>query len=411
MTRYQMAGRWQQLGIGVALKKRLHGFIPFGTEDRTGAVKQSPARRQERPKRFEQLRLNLTQLGAVVGSTQPTHVRVSAHDARSGAWGIQQDGIKALTIPPTGGLGRVCGANFCANLCLNTQTLQVLTNPLAAAGIYIEGQHPGLGVTSQQVSGLATRGSTSVQDTPGLGGITALQQQRRGHLGCSILHRNVALGKAGQLGHRHSLCQLQACGPNRFGGQAQGQQLRLVFGHAVVAWIDAQAHGRGLLCHAQQALPLTRVFGLQALDPPQGVIPKGLWVGVGQGHQVFTFTHEAPQTGIDETALGVRRSLLARGFNRLVDQGVYRVRRRSVLPAQGQGGTQQSVGSRWWGFAGQLFAQRHRASQLPHDLKSQRLHTGAQFGGHSFDFRRQRTPCSHTLHHRCGRLQQLPQGC
>ena len=39
------------------------------------------------------------------------------------------------------------------------------------------------------------------------------------------------------------------------------------------------------------------------------------------------------------------------------------------------------------------------------------LNAGAQFGGHSFDFRRQRTPCSHTLHHRCGRLQQLPQGC
>jgi hypothetical protein len=66
------------------------------------------------------------------------------------------------------------------------------------------------GPAFQQVRRLASWCGAGIQHAQGLREIQPLQQQWRGQLRRSILHRNHPLGKSRQLGHRQGLLQDQA---------------------------------------------------------------------------------------------------------------------------------------------------------------------------------------------------------
>ena len=211
--------------------------------------------------------------------------------------------------------------------------------------------------------------------------------------------------------HWHRLVQLHAAGAHRLARTQTGaMQLFLVVRHAGALRVHAQGHGGRLLGARQQVLPVLRVVALQALDPPQRMVPERLRVGIGLRHQGCALTQEASQAGVDEPGLCLGLTLAARGLHRLADQGVTRVRRLGFIPAQGQGAAQQGI-HRGRRFAvGQQRTQGPCTSQLPHDLKTQGLYARAQGRRHRIQLRRERFARPHRLHSGSGVLKQLPQG-
>ncbi len=78
LTGYQMPRRGLQLGISVALKKRLNAHIALGLEHGACAIKQATPRYQQRPKGLQDLLLESSQLLTVLRAAQPAHVRVAS---------------------------------------------------------------------------------------------------------------------------------------------------------------------------------------------------------------------------------------------------------------------------------------------------------------------------------------------
>ena len=153
----------------------------------------APARRQQRPQRVEQLRLDGSELGHVAGAAQPAHVGVATHDARGGAGGVEHYGVKGLA-GAVRGKPVVWAARIGAqHLGVQVQALQGVGDARAARGIHVECRE-GDGLlragTFQQVGGFATRGSAGIEHAQRPPGWPrqALQQQGRGALGRQVLH-------------------------------------------------------------------------------------------------------------------------------------------------------------------------------------------------------------------------------
>jgi hypothetical protein len=70
-----------QSAIGVVFNKRFDLQLAFLPKYRAGDEEHPPAQLQQGPKRFEQVFLNGGELWYVTGSAQPTHVRMTPHDA------------------------------------------------------------------------------------------------------------------------------------------------------------------------------------------------------------------------------------------------------------------------------------------------------------------------------------------
>lgn len=91
-----MSRRGQKRGIFVALKERCHAFLPLRFKYRADAIEQAPAHGQQRPSRAQELRLQTRQLPHIGFAPQPTHIRVTAHNARGRTGRIQQYRIELL---------------------------------------------------------------------------------------------------------------------------------------------------------------------------------------------------------------------------------------------------------------------------------------------------------------------------
>jgi hypothetical protein len=123
---------------------------------------------------------------------------------------------------------------------------------------------------------------------------------------------------------------------------------------------------------------MRRVVFAHLVYPPLRVVPDGLRIFFGQRHQRVLLAQEAAQAAVDETGL-VPRGLAAFGrFNGLIDQGVRRVRRVHLRPAQCQHHTKQRIGfGRRWAL-GQLLAQGFGAAEPAQCVKAERLNAGPQ---------------------------------
>ena len=189
----EMAGRGQPVGLGLARNEGLHLLIALGAKHRTGAIQQAPARRQQRPQRVEQLRLDGSELGHVAGAAQPAHVGVATHNARGGAGGVEHDGVKGLAGAVRGKPVLWAARIGAQHLGVQVQALQGVGDARAARGIHVECRE-GDGLlragTFQQVGGFATRGSAGIEHAQRPPGWPrqALQQQGRGALGRQVLH-------------------------------------------------------------------------------------------------------------------------------------------------------------------------------------------------------------------------------
>jgi hypothetical protein len=95
------------------------------------------------------------------------------------------------------------------------------------------------------------------------------------------------------------------------------------------------------------------VIHLQTLYPPAWVIPLRLRVSVCAQDQRLTLTHETSQACVDKPALGLCGALLAGSLDRLIDQGMNRVRRIGIGPTQSQGTAEQGIDSGGRCFSGQ----------------------------------------------------------
>jgi hypothetical protein len=73
------------------------------------AYSSRPPGLEQRPQRVQQFGLHAGQRVHVVGTAQPAHVGVAAHDAAGGAGGVEQDGVEGPAVPPGAGLARVAG--------------------------------------------------------------------------------------------------------------------------------------------------------------------------------------------------------------------------------------------------------------------------------------------------------------
>ena len=73
------------------------------------------------------------------------------------------------------------------------------------------------------------------------------------------------------------------------------------------------------------------------------MVPLRLDIPLSLCHQGITLTQETAQTGIDEARLSLRLALFACCLHRLADQGVWRIGRLRLIPAQRKGCTQQRI--------------------------------------------------------------------
>ena len=132
----------------------------------------------------------------------------------------------------------------------------------------------------QQMAGLAARGGAGVQYPRLRAQDQAIQQQGSGALSRRVLHRKPSLRIAGHAANRHRPLQVHGCWRNGVRGHA-GQRQRICKSRQTgLAQVHPQGE-RGLdIRGLQNGLPTLRLLGLQALDPPHGVVPLRLRQGI-----------------------------------------------------------------------------------------------------------------------------------
>ena len=420
VLRYQMARRRQQTCISVVRKERLNLHIPFGLEDRAGAVQQTAAGLDEGPQGGQQRRLDDGQLRDVAVTPQPAHIRVPPHNTRGRAGSVQQDCIKRLAAavlrPPGLRLTGIGCQHHDLLRRLQLQPREVLVDTLAPGRIDVQRRHmQTLGCQFQQVCGLATWRGTGVQHPQRTGQVQPLQQQRCGQLGTRILHRDFASIKPRYVVHRPRPLQQQPAvahrerqNPQRF----QAFEIVVPFG---LAQIHPQRHGGLRVVGLQDVAPAFGVVVPQALDPPAGVVPGGHRLTVDRIQHGLALAQKTAQTGIDEAGLRAGGGLAFGGFHGLVHQRECIVRgcpllHLVTLPAQGQRRAQQAVHLGRWRALGQFAAQRLGFAQAAQHMENQRLHTWAQGRLYRLQRRGGRLPCAYGGQHGGRGLELSPQG-
>src|SRR5690349_2324026 len=84
----------QLLGVRLANEKSIDLSAVLLREYRTGRIQQLAARFQQGPQGVENRRLRLGEAPDITLAAQPLDVRMTAHDAGSGAGHVGQDGVK-----------------------------------------------------------------------------------------------------------------------------------------------------------------------------------------------------------------------------------------------------------------------------------------------------------------------------
>ncbi len=85
------------MGLGLGARRRpAPARSPSARKHRTSAIQQSAARRQQRPQRVEQLRLDWQRAGPTSLGGAASARRAAVHNARGGAGGVEHDGVKGL---------------------------------------------------------------------------------------------------------------------------------------------------------------------------------------------------------------------------------------------------------------------------------------------------------------------------
>ena len=260
--------------------------------------------------------------------------------------------------------------------------------------------------------GFATGGGAGVQHSKWssrVGGSRAVQQQRCCQLSRSILYRDHAIRKAGDVLHRPGFFQRYAeyaycCGPD----SRCGQLTQIVITRRPQA-IHPQRHGSLGEIGLQDGLPLSGIVLFQPRNPPGRVVPPSQRVGICRRDQVHLFTQKTSQAGVDEVCLGLGCLVSLSGLNGLVHQGEGLVGCIRITPRQRQGRAQQRIRCGRWRATSQVLAQRLRPPERTKHLKRQRLYTGAQGRRHFVERGGRRLACAH-CEQNCGRgLKLLPQ--
>src|SRR5690554_6418640 len=125
---------WQLPGTAVALQK---GFDDSGVllgQHRTGGIDQNAAYLEGLPQGIQQLALQGSQRGYVLGLAGQLDVRMTADHPGGGAGRVQQYALERSAIPPAGQLPPI-GRLECS---LQLQTLQILAHPLQSARLQID---------------------------------------------------------------------------------------------------------------------------------------------------------------------------------------------------------------------------------------------------------------------------------
>ena len=206
-------------------------------------------------------------------------------------------------------------------------------------------------------------------------------QQGRGQLRRSILHRHLPLGKARQGRYRHGALQhdrLWRQRPDKARGYPGCGEPLDIGACCAMPCIDAQGHRRVFVVGHQHGLPLPGPIGFCAVDPPGRMIEPALWVAQHGLHDGISFADEAPQDRIDEAGTG--RRAFARSADRLVHHRMFGIDRRSARPEQGQRADQQAVDFGRRGLRCQKHSGRACAAQAAQHMKAQALGGRAQFG-------------------------------
>jgi hypothetical protein len=400
-----MAGRGQPDRIGLARAERRDALVPFLRKYRTGAEQQAPAGGQQRPERVQQAILLRRQISQVGSAPQPAHVGVAAHDARSAARRIQQDGVVRRAVPPIGRSARVGHADVGGE----PQPIQVLADAAAALGAHVQRRDARRGAELQQVCGLAAGRSAGVQHAR-RGNVQPIQQQRRGALRRGGLDRNIAFGMPRQCLYRQRLRQPYRAGAERPRPNALARQPLAIRRGRQPARVHAHIHRRGRLVGVQDRLPPVGISALQLSHPPGRMVPARHRFVLDSLQQCGAFAQKAAQAGVDETRLPPQRRRALGGFHRLVDQREFGVGRRARTRGQRQRGLQQRGHCRGGRATRQPRRQCRRGPQLAQHVERQRLRARALGVRDALQQRRGRATLGDALHHTRSGLQQAPQG-
>ncbi len=188
-----------------AASKRRDRLLAFFGFQRTGAVDQRAARLEQRDGLLQQPLLQRRQRGDVGLLTQPGHVGVTADGAGRGAGRIDQDAVKAFGQRPAHS-----AASAHHSLGLQRQPRQIVAQPRHARRRAVDRGDARAGL--RQLRGLAAGRGAEIGD--GLAGDVAEQPRRQ--RGGGVLHPPLALGEAGQHGHRALQQRAHGAGRQRF---------------------------------------------------------------------------------------------------------------------------------------------------------------------------------------------------
>ena len=229
--------------------------------------------------------------------------------------------------------------------------------------------------------GFAARGGAGVQQTVPHRERVLLLHGVGSQLGRAVLHRAPAVGKARQCLDANGILQTHAVIAPRLPGQAGLSQQGQIALHIGAPAIDTQHHGCRPVGGLQHRLPVLRILGLQAANPPQGVVPARLIVLQRLRQQGLTLAQIAAQAGVQQAS---GKAGIALGFGRLdhlAHQGVGRIRgllRAIARLQQRQGGVQQRTHRGRGRARHQEALQRTCGSPLAHDMKGQGLGARSQ---------------------------------
>lgn len=158
-------------------------------KDRTGCVKEFPARFHHRPQGLKDTRLSSGKADDIFRAAQPFGIRIAPRHTAGGARHIRQHRVEGDAVPPFPRLGAVGRLDPC----LEAEAFQVAGHPPAAGGLQVEGEEVQVG-PFQQVGRLAPRGGTGIEN-PATG---RRVEQLGGPLRPQILDRNHTGGEIRQ---------------------------------------------------------------------------------------------------------------------------------------------------------------------------------------------------------------------
>ncbi len=222
------------------------------------------------------------------------HVRSPAQHAGCRAWGIDQDAVEQLALPPARGHAGVADHD----LRVQPQPHQVLPDAFGARGFELQRGEFDVGAF-QQVAGLAAGGCAGVQHA--LAGSQV--GEVGGHLGGTVLHREVSVLETGQAGDVGTVRQHHGIGQPRMGGGRMAGRLQLAdqrFALTAPA-VDSKHQRRLAVVGRHHGGSLFWPVSLQRLGQPGGMGVACGGVGVESRQACGALALPAPQHGVDQS--------------------------------------------------------------------------------------------------------------